>query len=159
MHRLHEFFSSIFINTDVEFLLQLEKENEDITIESDQTKLEQILSNLINNAAKFTTEGYVKLGYKFLENKLRFYVEDTGPGIPPSEHENIFQRFSKYEDSNIKYSAGTGLGLSISKGLTEFLDGEIGVASGNGKGAIFYVDFLLIEIMQLDGDEEKKYSF
>ncbi len=150
MEKLYKTYSVLFKESDVNFRLDLEKEEEIIIIESDSGKLEQIISNFIANASKFTCQGHVILGYNFVKDKLRIYVKDTGPGIPESQREYIFHRFTKYEKNQEVYKTGTGLGLSISKGLAKFLDGETGFISREGEGSTFYIDFPLIEVMQME---------
>lgn len=104
---------------------------------TDPIRLEQILINLIDNAFKFTEEGYVEVGYQLDDPQtLRFYVKDTGIGIPSSEQEKIFERFYRYNDGNVQYK-GTGLGLSISMGIANLLGGDIRVESELHKGSVF----------------------
>jgi len=112
-------------------------ENE-INIFTDGFKLSQILSNLINNAMKFTKEGEVEFGYKEKDNKIEFYVSDTGIGIPQKHHPMIFDRFYQAETSPTRRFEGTGLGLSISKAYVELLGGEIWFTSKSGQGSVFY---------------------
>ncbi len=109
-----------------------------LIISSDQTKLIQILSNLINNAIKFTNNGSINYGYTIKDAYIEFYVEDTGIGIPSEMFNDIFQRFSQVETSNAKLYGGSGLGLSISKSYIELLGGKIWLKSELGKGSKFY---------------------
>lgn len=109
------------------------------SIISDETKLLQILTNLVGNALKFTSEGFIKMGYKVKENQLEIYVEDTGIGIPVNMQEEIFDRFNQVERTSTRFFGGSGLGLSISKGYAELLGGNIRLQSEIGKGSIFYV--------------------
>jgi len=111
--------------------------DKDALIISDEAKLTTILSNLINNAIKFTEEGLVEFGYLAKKKKLDFYVKDTGIGIPPDMHELIFERFRQVEIKNIVKTGGSGLGLSISKDYVEMLGGTISVTSEVGKGSVF----------------------
>ncbi len=113
-----------------------------IWIESDRIKLRQILINLVGNAVKFTSRGYVKVAVSsewIDKNKdrtlLKFKVEDTGPGISDKEVKNLFKPFAQTsEGSKI---GGTGLGLSISRGYLKAMDGSITVESTPGKGSTF----------------------
>ncbi len=109
-------------------------------IRTDPLRLRQILNNLLSNAVKFTREGYVEFGYDILpeEEALRFFVKDTGIGIPEDKKEIIFQRFQQLDDSKTRLYPGTGLGLAISKRLTHLLGGRIWVESEEGKGSVFY---------------------
>jgi len=109
-----------------------------ITIESDESKLRQVLINFIGNAIKFTEKGTIEIGLKANNESLFFYVKDTGIGIPKEYHENIFERFRQIEDSATRKYGGNGLGLAISKSLIEMLGGTIGMQSELGKGSTFY---------------------
>ena len=110
------------------------------TLHSDRSKLIKIISNLIDNALKFTNDGYIEFGYFIHEGNLRIYVEDTGVGIAIQRQENIFDRFSKENNELSNNASGLGLGLSIAKKNTELLKGEISVKSKKGKGTTFFVD-------------------
>ena len=107
------------------------------TIRTDRTRLRQILTNLLNNALKFTHVGHIRFGYTIVDESMEFYVEDTGIGIPKQLHEKIFEPFRQAElDINHLYN-GTGLGLTISKKLVELLGGTIWLESAPGKGSVF----------------------
>lgn len=105
---------------------------------TDETKIRQILDNLLDNAIKFTTKGLIKFGYILNNNELEFFVEDTGIGIPPELHDNIFDRFHKAEKDTTSFYDGLGLGLSICKGNLELLKGKIWVESAPNMGSSFY---------------------
>ena len=105
---------------------------------SDRTKVTQILSNLINNSIKFSSEGPVEFGYYIKNRFIEFFVKDSGIGIPSELHEVIFERFRQADTSTNRKFGGSGLGLAISKGYTELLGGKIWVKSEPGKGAAFY---------------------
>lgn len=108
-------------------------------ITTSASRVQQILSKLLQNALKFTETGTIKFGYKILNNStLQFYVSDTGIGIPKDKTEIIFDRFTKLEDDTAKLFGGTGLGLSIAKKLIHLLNGKIWVESEHGKGSCFY---------------------
>jgi PAS domain S-box-containing protein len=104
---------------------------------TDRIKLTQIISNLINNANKFTEEGTIEFGYSLIYNELEFYVKDTGIGIKEDQQEKIFERFRQADMSISKKYGGTGLGLAISKGYIELLGGKIWVNSEIGRGSTF----------------------
>ncbi|MDP4222584.1 MAG: PAS domain S-box protein [Bacteroidota bacterium] len=104
---------------------------------TDGTKLIQILSNLINNATKFTKEGRIDFGYSLKDGLLEFFVKDTGIGIPPEHHEKIFERFFQVDNMISRKFSGTGLGLSICKAYVELLGGKIWVNSHPGEGTTF----------------------
>lgn len=110
---------------------------------SDQIRIRQIVINLINNAIKFTEEGYVKLKLHLMEFsgnqfKLRFEVKDTGIGISEENQKKIFTAFTQSDASYTRKFGGTGLGLAISKRLAELMGGEIGVESQLGEGSTFW---------------------
>jgi len=110
---------------------------EDAVVKTDRTKLIQVISNLINNALKFTKEGKVDFGY-ILKNKLiEFYVKDTGIGISPEHINRIFDRFYQVDGAGSRQYGGTGLGLSICKAYVELLGGGITVESVEGRGSRF----------------------
>jgi PAS domain S-box-containing protein len=109
----------------------------DSTIVTDNTKFIQILSNLINNAIKFTKHGQIDFGYVLKDKFLEFFVKDTGIGIPYEHHSRIFDRFYKVNSAASRQYGGTGLGLSICKGYVQLLGGEIKVESESGKGTLF----------------------
>jgi signal transduction histidine kinase len=109
----------------------------DSTIVTDNTKFIQILSNLINNAIKFTKHGEIDFGYVLKDKFLEFFVKDTGIGIPYEHHSRIFDRFYKVDSAASRQYGGTGLGLSICKGYVQLLGGEIKVESESGKGTLF----------------------
>jgi len=113
---------------------------------TDQTKITQILTNLITNALKFTHTGYIEFGYKLvdtlrgesLQSEMEFYVKDTGIGIEQSKLTSIFERFVQADKTIQVNYGGTGLGLSISKGFVDLLGGKIWVESNVNQGSTFY---------------------
>jgi PAS domain S-box-containing protein len=113
--------------------------SEKIICYTDSFRLRQVLSNLIDNAIKFTKEGYIEIGLKKADdNNLMFYVRDTGIGIPEEKIDLIFDRFMQVEEADTRTYGGTGLGLTISQNLVRMLNGEIKVESKLGEGSIFY---------------------
>jgi PAS domain S-box-containing protein len=123
----------------------------DVTITIDEVRLKQILTNLLNNAIKFTEQGYIHFGYKAQKSKqLLFFVRDTGIGIAPEKHAIIFEHFRQEDDTTTRKYGGTGLGLSISKKLIELMGGTIWVESEKNKGAQFFVTVPLIQSQTLD---------
>ncbi len=110
-------------------------------VQADDTRLRQILANLIGNAVKFTAAGRIALrcAYDRAAGMLRYEVIDTGPGIPADRLDRLFQRFSQVDASTNRDFGGTGLGLAISKGLAEAMGGEVGVLSIAGEGSCFWV--------------------
>jgi PAS domain S-box-containing protein len=108
------------------------------SIHTDGTKLTQIISNLLSNSFKFTSEGSVKFGYSGRDGTLEFYVADTGIGIDSSLQNRIFERFYQVDNTVTRQHEGTGIGLSISKAYSELLGGKIWLESTPGKGSVFY---------------------
>ncbi len=113
-----------------------------ISLYTDRIRLLQIMSNLLDNAIKFTENGTVRFGYETIGHDgnqyIRFFVADTGIGLSEKQIGQLFQRFSRVADSNEKLYRGTGLGLSICKNLVELLGGKIWTESEINKGSIFY---------------------
>jgi PAS domain S-box-containing protein len=128
-YRAHEKNISLFVHKGIE--------DAQFKISTDETKLTQILTNLLNNALKFTHEGTIELGYTVNAKNIDFYVKDTGIGIEKDCQEIIFDRFRQANASISSDYGGTGLGLSISKSFVEMLDGTIKVQSNVGVGSTF----------------------
>jgi len=118
--------------------LTIPLENDESEILTDETRLIQVLSNLINNAFKFTKTGNIDFGYELKNGFLEFFVKDTGIGIPPEYHALIFERFYQVDSAVSRQYAGTGLGLSICKAFVGLLGGNIWVTSKKGEGSIFW---------------------
>ena len=107
----------------------------DLLLYTDQRRITQVLNNFISNAMKFTNAGSITFGYEEpKDGYIRFFVTDTGTGIPPEKVADIFNRFVKLDS----FKQGTGLGLAISQNIVKELKGEIGVASELGKGSTFW---------------------
>lgn len=108
------------------------------SIFTDEAKLRQIFSNLINNALKFTKAGTIDIGYDIKDKEVEFYVRDTGIGIRKEHYEKIFGRFMQTDQTTSRNYEGAGLGLAICKGLVELLGGKIRVDSEIGKGSTLF---------------------
>ena len=170
MNNVHEIIKAEQQQTDkenIDFSLIIPPERNDLIIKTDSSKLKQILINLLKNALKFTQEGHIKYGYSIEKEQgrpvLKFYVEDTGIGIPKDKQEIIFEIFRQGEDSLSREYGGTGIGLSISKKLVELLGGKIWIESEKGTGSTFYFTILLNEFVQINyptkEEPEKKKTF
>lgn len=109
------------------------------TILTDSSKLKKVLSNLLENAVKYTQEGFIEFGYQQIDEFLELYVKDTGIGVKESMYEKIFDRFSQEEKDLSRNVGGLGLGLSIAKENAELLGGTIRVESKKGQGSTFFV--------------------
>ena len=104
-------------------------------IYTDKNRFTQVISNFINNALKFTQQGSITMGYEQVSHqKIKFYVRDTGMGIPEEKQKSVFERFVKLNT----FVQGTGLGLSICKSIVSQMGGEIGVDSTEGIGSCFW---------------------
>ncbi|MBN1198766.1 MAG: PAS domain-containing protein [Bacteroidales bacterium] len=141
LHEMMQFLLEFFSRQAREKGLTLEWEKEvpgqHLRIFSDQEKLNSILTNLLNNAIKFTERGDIRFGYQIENDQLRFFVQDTGSGIPPDRTEAVFERFIQGDLRISSPHEGSGLGLSIAKAYCEKLGGSIGVDSVLGKGSTF----------------------
>jgi len=138
MNTLYAFFEPQAQQRNIGLRVTLALNNTASFILSDRMRLRQILTNLLNNALKFTTTGEVVFGYTFKEGTLQFFVKDTGIGIPEALYEKIFEPFRQAELDISYHYGGTGLGLSISRKLVELLGGKIWLVSQPGKGSEFY---------------------
>jgi CheY-like chemotaxis protein len=122
----------------VKILIEKKLDDENCSIQVDSRRLIQVLTNLIDNGLKFTSSGYVKIGYLPEKEQFKFFVEDTGRGISSEYHKIIFQSFRQAEDDFDDEIRGTGLGLAISKKIIDLFGGEIWVESKLNKGSVFY---------------------
>jgi len=125
-------------------------------IRTDNNRLVQVLSNLIENALKFTDNGTVEIGYTTIDSGLQFFIKDSGIGIKKTDLSLIFERFGQSNNQYQKAKGGTGLGLSISKGIIEMLGGEIWVESKPHKGATFFFTIPNCRVANVVTDEVKK---
>ncbi len=118
---------------------------------TDSGRLQQLLTNLISNAIKFTEKGFVEFGYNQEENGyIEFYVKDTGIGLNKEQQKHIFDRFKYAEETITRKYEGTGLGLSIVKGITKLLGGKIWIESEPEKGSTFYFDIPFEQVPEED---------
>ena len=143
---LNDFFFELFTVFDVKakenkIPLYLRKglSDKESTVLIDETKLNNVLGNLLENALKFTRNGFIEFGYKKIGSNLEIYVKDTGIGIKSDRQKSIFGRFSKEEKESSKNIGGLGLGLWIARENTNLLGGEITLKSKKDKGSTFFV--------------------
>lgn len=131
-----------FNKPNIEIIFNTENYDKNIFLNTDQRRVNQVLTLLINNAFKFSIEGNIEIGFtKTMENNksmVKFFVKDSGIGIPPDKTEEIFEVFRQVDESNTRKFGGTGLGLAIAKKIVEILGGKIWVESILGKGSTFY---------------------
>jgi signal transduction histidine kinase len=133
---LHGFFKANTTKLDIRISLG---SSEPFMVNTDKIKLNQILTNLLGNAIKFTKEGYVELGYSVGIDNFTLFVKDTGIGIPEDKLEAVFDRFVQAHTTSDNEFEGTGLGLSISKLFAEILGGRLWVKSKIGEGSTFFL--------------------
>lgn len=133
---------SLLQKPELNFLCKIE-ENLQVKIFSDPIRIKQILANLIDNAFKFTDKGKIEIGYSLTGtmeiSNIRFYVKDSGIGIPGEKFSAIFEKFVKNADNSVRLYRGSGLGLTISKRLAALLRGTITLESEPGIGSVFYL--------------------
>jgi len=137
LKKLNEQFSIIGKQNNIKIILSMSLPDDASVINTDSTKLIQILSNLISNSVKFTKNGQIDFGYVLKDEFLEFFVIDTGIGIASEYHSRIFDRFFQIDNTVSRQYSGTGLGLSICKGYVDILGGVIKVESESGKGTKF----------------------
>lgn len=111
--------------------------NQKANLKTDEVKLKQIISNLIDNAIKFTHKGTISIAYQIKDNEIVFSVADTGIGIKQEDFDIIFSQFGQVEKGVSRHFGGTGLGLSICKAFVELLGGKMWLKSKLGEGSIF----------------------
>jgi signal transduction histidine kinase/CheY-like chemotaxis protein len=152
-------------NKKLEFLFIPGLEDNYCQITTDEIKLKQILSNLIGNAIKFTKEGFVKFGYLHKNDKIEFFVVDSGSGIPEKSQKDVFERFVQADGSHTRIHGGTGLGLPIAKAYIEKMKGRIWFQSEEQKGTAFYFTLPFDEKksqirseISVDTEKEKTYA-
>ncbi|MEL6253885.1 MAG: ATP-binding protein [Bacteroidota bacterium] len=165
MLNLHKTFSFKARDKNIDLKLSATRKL-DHKIKGDFVRLNQILTNLVGNALKFTDKGEVDFGYEIesrtqQESNLYFFVRDTGIGIPQDKIENIFEQFTQASGQTTREYGGTGLGLAICKKLVELQGGEIGLESELGKGTKFWfrLSFLNGELLSVKENKPKVYNW
>ena len=150
MNKLYQTFLQSLKQTGkkgVKLILSVPEQSE--IIETDEFRLEQILSNLLSNAVKFTTEGYVKYGYRIESTQVLFFVEDTGRGIKNELKPDIFKRFIKNEEKyEGVFERGAGIGLSLSQEISKLINGTLWFTSEYHKGSTFYLSISSKKIIE-----------
>lgn len=135
----------------------------EFTILTDPQRLQQVITNLVENALKFTEKGEVEFGYLIKEDfgigkSIEFFIQDSGIGIPEEMHKVIFERFRRVDDSHTRKYGGTGLGLTICKNLTHLMGGELNLQSEVGKGTRFTITLPMWTINSVKEEPAKKPS-
>ncbi|MFW6267680.1 MAG: PAS domain S-box protein [Marinilabiliaceae bacterium] len=134
---IYAFFRPQAHSKNLEFTF-IRGEEKEITIHTDPSKLDQVMTNLISNAIKYTEEGQIQFGYTRKQGELQFFVQDTGPGITKEHQARVFDRFYRSNEADPQLHDGVGLGLSICLELIELLNGKIWLESAPEKGTCFY---------------------
>lgn len=143
----------------IDFQLIKKVEADKLYIKSDRIRLKQVFTNLLNNAFKFTAEGRIAFGYGMQsDERIEFFVKDTGHGIPEEKKDLVFSRFGQITDDKIMHPGGTGLGLSITKNLVEKMGGNIDFESQKDKGTKFIFDLPFITADMYESGNENGIS-
>ncbi len=165
LDEIEEIFKLKMDNKQLQFILNID-ENVPFTLLLDETRLRQVLLNIVGNAVKFTEKGYIKLSMKQIYktedlNKidLTLSVEDTGIGIAKKQQDSIFDAFQQQSGQSIRKFGGTGLGLAISRKLLEKMNGQITVKSEVNKGSCFEVLLRNIMVSSEIIEKEKEETF
>ncbi|MCG8700290.1 MAG: response regulator [Bacteroidales bacterium] len=138
--------------------LKKELKDQECYVVSDKAKLTKVIGNLLENAIKYTSQGYVEFGYYIDKPNLVMYVKDTGIGIAPKNHQVIFERFMQKDTEISNKLGGLGLGLSIAKESAQLLGGDITLESEKGMGATFYVTIPYKPAFKTDSENETETS-
>ena len=138
LENIYEFFAPQAKEKGLSISYQCGLSASESVITTDKTRFSQILSNIVNNALKYTKEGGIDFGYRQTDEVLEFYVKDTGIGIPDDQQDKIFERFRQVSLDATREYEGAGLGLSLCKTFVKMLGGTIRVDSTLGKGSTFY---------------------
>ncbi|MBS4059295.1 MAG: PAS domain S-box protein [Bacteroidetes bacterium] len=154
----NEQFLALAKNKKITLISSVPDDLRNLKTKSDLSKLHQVFANLISNAIKFTDKGTVETGFYLDEQFIRFFVKDSGKGIPEEHHKKIFERFYQVDNSYSRGHEGAGLGLSLCKSIIEKLGGEIFVESEIGKGSMFTFTLPLNEISVETGLTENTNS-
>ena len=129
----------------IDLIISKESNDDSFYFQTDKTKFKQVFFNLLDNAVKYTEKGHIKFGYHTDVEKIVFFVEDTGTGIPADKKDQVFLRFIRGEDHVKDKIRGTGLGLAISKAIVNKMNGSVDLASEVGVGSVFSFSLPLIK--------------
>lgn len=142
----------------VKLIYNKQRSNFKDSVITDGLRLKQVITNILNNAIKFTHQGSIEFGYDKKGDVLEFYIKDTGIGLTKEQVNIIWDRFRQADDSTTKKYGGAGLGLSISKGLVKLLGGDIWLDSEWKRGTTFYFSIPYVESMFATNQSVKKYK-
>ena len=146
VQNIFDFFEPEVERKGMQLIYKNPEHSEDVIIKTDREKLSAILTNVVKNAIKYTSRGYIQIGFEVKGKYLEFFVKDTGIGIPEDRQEAVFERFVQADISDRLALQGAGLGLSIAKAYVELLGGKIWLDSEETKGTTFYftIPFLTV---------------
>ncbi len=148
------FFKTEAQKKGLELLLSEKTPTNDFYLNTDSVKLHSVLNNLVKNAIKYTDSGSIEFGYNIDSQSVKFFVKDTGIGIPKNKQKDIFERFIQADVTDKQARQGAGLGLSISKAYVKMLDGEIWVESDEQQGSTFYFTLPQDENLEINAKNE-----
>jgi len=162
LRRIGDGFKAIATAKELDFQLKID-EIEHLTINADETRLRQVLMNLLGNAVKFTQKGYVRLSVEAVEFingkvKINIVVSDSGKGISQDNLDRIFDAFQQEDASISRQYGGTGLGLAISKQLVEKMGGQLLVQSASKQGSRFICQYVWDCVTKQGGDQAEVVS-
>ena len=155
LRNLFEQYSLRAKQDNISFTLSIGLDDSSALIISDEIKLIQILSNLLNNSFKFTKKGSIDFGYSLKDDFIQFFIKDTGIGIAEANYQKIFERFYQVENSASFKTGGTGLGLSISRAYVELMGGKIWTISQPDEGSTFYFTLPFIRVPEKNKEEKQ----
>lgn len=158
LDEVYDFFKPQADQMGLQFTRFKTLEETDSIINIDKGKIIQVLTNLINNAFKFTDKGEISFGYDLKQGNLEFYVKDTGIGIASDMKELVFERFRQADINMTRKHEGSGLGLSISKAFIEQHAGKIWVDSIHGEGSTFYFSLPYEPASEINTESPKKHT-
>jgi len=145
----NEIYSTFEKKVGINVRLELLSPYKTCIVNSDRSRIMQIVNNFISNATKYTKNGVIRFGYIEEDGGIKFFVEDTGIGISEDDKKRVFHRFEKLD----VFAQGTGLGLSICKSVAEAVGGRVGFSSEKGKGSTFWA-WLPIVPQNIEGESK-----
>jgi CheY-like chemotaxis protein/two-component sensor histidine kinase len=167
--QLESFFSSLVAKFEnrrafhkkenIELRYKPDETCENLVIHSDQKKLKIVMQNLVDNALKFTKDGFVEYGFKRMADHVEFFVRDSGVGIDESKKQVIFERFRQADDSHTREFGGIGLGLAVCRKIADLLGAEIDFWSKAGDGTTFIFNLPVVADSEIFTDENPAKTF
>jgi len=156
LDQLYALFSNELIGLEkdsVTLLVSKPVDDEKCIVISDEQRLRQVFSQLLDNSCKYTNEGFIEFGYEFRNDSIEFFVKDSGIGIPEKKQELIFEQFRQGDEGHTRKYGGTGLGLPITQALVDLLGGSIRLESRPDEGTTFY--FTIPYLVEKKAEEEQ----